>query len=272
MSIRRGSIVSLAFLIALPGIGQQHFQYVPGQQGIPLLYRKGQLRADLAVQWCTNTWDITYEMPIRGTAIRAAYAWDDRWGIIGGFDHHSMDVTSQSGIYSSNGSPPRYTYYRDQGRWTYGEIGAGRYRMFARNWIGEVYGLIGYGTTANEWPNGFRTEARQFGLSAQANWGRAVGYFEFAVANRFRFFTLSDIRSSRVLGPNEWLAFELELMGQGPFLTWEPALLIRGGWKHVRFSFQVGFSADVYGTMPERADLNVGLGLNMFLPGTTNPR
>ncbi len=260
MSLRNALIGPIAVLFAGTAMGQHIHEYVPGQQGIPLLYRKGQVRADLIGQWSERGYRILFT-PIRGLAIKAAYAVDDRWGLVGSFDHHRMDLTVAAGRYNSNGSAPVFTYYDYQGNWTYGEIGAGRYRLFANNWIGEVYGLLGYGITENEWPIGSRKHARKFGLSAQANWGRAIGFFEYAIANRLRYLRLSETWSTTRSGVID--------VTRG-LLVWEPALVVRGGWKYVRLSLQAGFSADVVGTIDTRADLNVGLGVNVFFRHRTS--
>jgi hypothetical protein len=245
---------------------QFHPQYLPGQQLTPLLYGQGQSRISVAAQAGTTTFDALYEEPIRGFHLDAAHALNGRWGLVGALGVHDMDVRTEIRMYYGSGAAPRITTFRDRGRWAYGELGGGQYRIFSGNWIGEVYGLLGYGSTWNEWADGWWTRSRLYGVTAQANIGRASGFFEWAFANRLRYFTISSIQAPFVQ-PDNWRGFELELMGQGPFLVWEPALVVRGGWKQVRISFQAGFSGDVLGTMPERADLNVGLGLNLFLPG-----
>jgi hypothetical protein len=257
MSIRCVLVGPLAFLFAGAAIGQEPFQYVPGQQCIPLLYAKGQVRTDVAAQRSEIIRRIRRYVPIKGRSIKVAYALDDRWGLVGGFDDHSREVTIASGIYNSNGSPPVITYRHIRGNWTYGEIGAGRYQMFARNWIGEVYGLLGYGVTENVWPIGFRSHNRHYGLSVQANLGRSIGFIELAMGNRLRYLKIREKLSSSTAGL-------VDLQRQGSLLAWEPALMVRGGWKHVRLSFQAGYSAYVTGTTDSQTNLNLGLGLQLF--------
>jgi hypothetical protein len=261
----------LAFAVSWHAANAQfHAQYIPGQQVVPMLFGKGMTRLSGVAQGSISAIDFR-DAPIGGFHLDGAYALDRCWGLVGSLDLHRMDATTEYATYFSSGAPPRKYTERDQGRWSYGELGAGRYRVFDDNWVGEVYGLFGYGTTWNEWPDGWWTRTRMHGVSAQANIGRVSGFFEWALVNRLRFFTISDIRTGGSLDEEDPRDFELVLTRQGPFLVWEPGVMVRVGWKYVRLTFQAGFSGDVIGTMPERADLNVGLGLSLFLPARTLP-
>jgi|694.fasta_scaffold69063_2 hypothetical protein len=240
-----------------------NFQYIPGSQDPPLLYYKGQSRFSLNAVGTASIRDF-WEGPVFGGEFRVAHAPTDRFGLVAGVQHYKLDRIEVS--YTFGGPNPIVEEYRYQGTWNLVELGAGRFKKFRGNWIGEVYGLIGYGNTENIFPDGFRTRSNLVSASVQPIIGRASGFFEIAISNRIRFFNLTNIRTTGDPS-NYFVDFDLMLMEQGPFLMWEPSLLLRGGWQRVRLSFQTGFSGDILGGTPGRLDLTVGLGLCLWLPG-----
>jgi hypothetical protein len=247
-------------------VGQDapNLQFVPGLQDCPLLYRKDQARITLSGA-ATAALDDLGPGPLFGAELRGAYALTDRIGLVGGGYLYHLDRTEVG--YTFGGAFPVTTEYRYQGDWRFAEVGAGTFRLFSGNWIGEVYGLVGMGATRNEFPDGYWMSSDMVSLAVQPIIGRASGYLEYAFSSRFRYFDLLGFRSADQ--PTNYMSdFDWTLVQQGPFLIWEPSLMIRGGWQRTRVTFQVGYCGDVLGTGPMiQADLTLGLGLCLWLPG-----
>ena len=258
-----GFILQMAFSNALHAQLAPNFQYVPGQQDVPLLYRADQARVTLSVGASFNLFEFL-EGPVFGGELRGAYALTDRFGVLGGGYAYRLDRVYTSTIYG--GASLITQEYRHQGRWDHWELGAGTFKLMANNWIGELYGLVGWGGVRNEFPDGYWLSSRMRSFSVQPIIGRASGFLEYAFSSRFRFFHLDHFEASTV-PPGDFREFDTILAGQGPFLMWEPSLTIRGAWKRTRIVFQVGFSGDMYRTTPTRSDLTLGLGLCLWFPG-----
>lgn len=138
-------IIYVAILILFASCSPQ--MYFPDRVNSPCLTEKGEVKAVVALQPHLNR-DTSYKISSvsLGTAVDAAYAITDHFGVIASYrgvnNKHVIESTRENFF---RGYPDRDTFVGGNFNGHRLDIGAGRFWKFAKKGMMEVYGGVGWG-------------------------------------------------------------------------------------------------------------------------------
>jgi len=205
------SIKSLLMVFIVINIsGCTHYYYVPNTHNIPLFQEKDEIRFSIG---SSTSGDIIGGGS--GTELQGAYA-----------------ITNKIGIIANVG----FTKNSSGGEWGKGhffELGAGYFKPLGKNLIFESYGGLGIGKTEHLYPN-FTTASMNISrYFVQPSFGFTSEYFDAVISSRIAILNYSNIE---VEG---FPIFEINIIQNNKSSAlFEPAIIIRGGWKYVKLQFQ----------------------------------
>lgn len=199
------------------GCGQQY--YTPNAVHQPMLTQKGEARLSGGLALGDQT---------QGIDIQTAYAVSNKIGLmVNGF------ITNADGKYDKRGG------------WLV-EAGVGRYKKLGKWGYADVYGGLGRGQVNNLIVNDtLGNFISQSGIGfvrafVQPSIGIHTTYFDMGFAVRcvgMRYSTFT-----RPEAPNYYNFVEYYSISQRGFIGYEPAIMLRGGFKRIQFQSQLGLS------------------------------
>lgn len=202
-----------------------NYYYIPNSHNVPLFKEKNEIKA--AINGSTGD-------DFGGVEVQAAYSPADNIGVIGNFMHGGG---GQSG-FSGKG-----------GEGTLGELGVG-YFTSQSNFVFETYGGVGFGNVENRYHENDTYAGRsQFNLMrvfVQPNIGFSHDIVDIAFSTRFCYLTYNNlrVRDAGLMQPGTYNEVMRVAANPNNILV-EPAILIRLGWRFVKFQFQTTYSANL---------------------------
>ena len=225
-----------------------HYYYAPSANNVPLFKEKNEAR--IQAQYSAVGSDPNSGQAVGGFELQTAYAAGKHLGLQLNYFH----VSDQDPDYGS-------------GNGNYFEAAAGYFKPLTnKDWIFETYGGIGSGTVKNIYKNdGFEASATtsfsKFLIQPSIGYSRE----RFAVALSSKISLVNfGVRSSSLNQdhfPGDYDDVE-SLKNNKTFVWWEPALLIRGGFKNLQAYIQYTYSAQSNKVMPFFAD-NLSIGITV---------
>lgn len=206
--------------------------YAPSSQHVPLLTEEEEF---------TVAGNYVGANSVDGASLRAAYALNSNWGLIGG---GSLFFNEGSEDNSSNGSGGHF------------EAGGGYFTEVSNKFVFETYGLLGYGNMVNRFPQSIQDypgtdgeiKANILSLALQPAFGFKSKYFEAAISLRTGMINYSGIRGDLMTQNDDQDAVGNQqeyLKDNRSNLLFEPALTIRGGLEFLKIEAQTGGSLNL---------------------------
>lgn len=217
-----------------------HYYYAPNSHNVPLFKDKGEARAMVAF----SAGDEVEAMEFQG-----AYALTNHIGLMA------------NGFYVNSETSSEY------GKGPYIEFGSGYFRSLNDLFIVEGYGGAGWGKSRHLYGPTYHTPYDKMTASAsfskffiQPSIGLTTPGFDIALSTKLSGVNFQKITHSSNL--YEGIDYELAYLKNHKFsLLFEPALTIRGGWKHIKLQLQGGLSANLNNPDLAQEKVNISLGL-----------
>lgn len=230
-------VIGLVLIILMTGCNPKF--YSPNTQNVPLISEKGE----------TN-------LTLSGNANQVEFQ-----GAYGVTDAFALQVNGglfiPSDLDNGNGGSGKFF-----------EVGGGYYRPVADNFVFETYGLVGFGSVENHFPNsdgnsnlGGDVSANILRIGVQPNFGYKSKYFSAAVSTRLVNLMYNNIDGDLIFdGENQMDYLE---SNKSNFL-FEPALTLRGGFEKLKLQVQFGYSLNLSNTdfRQDKSTLTLGLNFN----------
>ena len=206
-----------------------HVYYAPNTANAPLFSEKGQTRIN-ALYSAGGYSDFT------GGEIQVAHAVSKNVGVmINGF---SVGETDEVSDWNWNG-----TTHTEKGSGSYIEFAGGLFKPFDPNnqWIGEVYGGFGLGSSKHDYGYSDNSKVNLTKLFIQPSIGFKSNYFEAAFVPKISFINWHVKENHISNSNNDYPKADVEaIRDKSGFMSFEPALILRGGGKD--FKIQLGLS------------------------------
>ena len=194
--------------------------YTPNMQNVPLLKEKNEVRATVGF-----------------SDYQAAYALTNNIGIMVNGQYKKPTWTLTSGS----------TEYKYESKKTLIEGGAGYFKPLGKNGIFETYAGGGMGsvtfdrsysdTTGGPSTSFDKYSAKTTRYFIQPSIGLSIENLDFAFSTRFVSLKFSNIDTAGYT-PNGLFEQDLSDLDKTTYMFIEPALILRLGWKYVKFHFQ----------------------------------
>lgn len=206
--------------------------YSPSSQHIPLLTEENKFSASASYITAEST---------ESMAVKAAYAVSPRWALMAGGSSHFRGKTSPTSSSGGGG---------------YVEAGGGYFTKISQKFVYETYGLLGFGSMDNRFPQSManypntngRIKANVLSLAVQPSIGFKSRYFEAALSARTSLINYRNIRGNLITQN----ADQQSPTGQQEYLSahrnnvlLEPAITLRGGLDILKFQLQGGASFNI---------------------------
>ena len=221
--------ISGLLMIAVIMCSCAHVYYAPNTANAPLFSEKGETRVNAL--YTAGAYS-----EFSGGEIQVAHAVSKNVGVmINGF---SVGTTGEVSDWNWNG-----TTHTEKGNGSYLEFAGGLFKPFDANkqWIGEVYGGFGLGSSKHDYGFGDNSKVNVAKLFIQPSIGYKSTYFEAAFIPKISFINW-HVKESHISNNNSgYLKADFESIREKPgFMSFEPALILRGGGKD--FKIQLGLS------------------------------
>ena len=190
--------------------GCTHYYYVPNTHNVPLFQEKDEIRFSIGSSTSgTGT----------GTELQGAYAITNKIGIIA-----NVGFTENSGI-------------GELGEGHFFELGAGYFKPLGKNLVFESYGGLGFGKTEHLYAN-FTTASMNISrYFVQPSFGFTSKYFDAVISSRIAILNYSNIEVESNIPQFDMDQINI-IQNNKSSALFEPAIIIRGGWKYVKLQFQ----------------------------------
>lgn len=225
-----------------------HYYYAPNSNNVPLFKEKGEAR--IQAQYTTTGAQADYDAA-DGFEIQTAYAAGNHTALQLNFFYASendQDYGSGSGNYIE----AAYGYFKPFGK---------------KRWVFETYAGLGFGGVTNVFKNDYNnytTEEAKTSIAKffmQPSIGFATKYFDVAFSSKFSLVNLGLNRSTLSEQNNQIDYAYIESLRKGKsYFFWEPGLMIRGGFEHVKVVMQLTQTVISDDTEPI-SDASLSLGL-----------
>jgi hypothetical protein len=209
-----------------------HVYYTPNTANAPLLSEKGETRIN-ALYVAGGYSEFT------GGEIQIAHAVSKNVGImVNGFSAGTSDEVAN---WDFNGST-----HTEKGNGSYLELAGGLFKSMDpdKKWIGEVYGGFGFGSSKHDYGFGDNSKVNIKKLFVQPSIGYKGTYFEAVIVPKISFVNW-NVKESRLMDSHTNLEKEnVDAIARNPsFITFEPALILRGGGKDFKIQGGLSFSS-----------------------------
>ncbi len=215
--------------------------YSPNSLNVPLLTSAGETNATVA----GNTDQVEFQM---------AHAFSEKFAVL-----------ADGGLFI-----PKDLETGEGGSGKFLELGGGYLHPLSGNWVLEAYGLAGFGSFENHFPEaspgpGSPTvgdiSASIFRWGVQPNFGFKSRYFSAAFSTRLVNVIYHNVEGDLIFNQVDQVDFLTE---NNSYWLAEPALTIRGGFEKIKLQAQLGLSYNI--TDPEFSQessfITVGLNFN----------
>lgn len=205
--------------------------YSPSSQHIPLLTEENEFSASASYITAEST---------ESMAVKAAYAVSPSWALIAGGGSHFRGETSPTTSSGGGG---------------YVEAGGGYFTKISQKFVYETYGLLGFGSMDNRFPQSManypntngRIKANVLSLAVQPSIGFKSRYFEAALSARTSQINYRNIRENLITqnadqqSPSSQQEY---LLAHRNNVLLEPAISLRGGLEFLKLELQTGVSVN----------------------------
>jgi hypothetical protein len=233
--VKNLKIFAIIILLLLTG-SCTHYYYAPNMHNVPLFQQKEELHLDLSGSAGNE---------FTAFEVQAAFSITDNIGIMGnGF------------VVNRN----RELYPDEYGRGHLLEGGVGTFVPIYHNVIFETYFGAGLGKVENGYDTGISSKLSLNRYFLQPSIGYTSDFMDIALSLRLNGLRYNDIQLSGDLYQED--QDQIQYISRNPFsIIVEPAVTLRGGWEHVKFQLQVGFSENVTNSDLLQEHLNMNFGL-----------
>ena len=224
MKKNAGHVFILSVIIIL-NTSCVHYYYAPSSNNVPLFKEKGEARIQAQYTSTAGQGDDAAD----GFEIQTAYAVSNHTALQLNFFHaaeNDQDYGSGSGNYI--------------------EAACGYFNPFGKNkWVFETYAGLGTGSVTNIFKNtiNYTTEQAKTSVTkffVQPSVGFTTKYFDAALSSKFSLVNLG-LNNSTLSEENNQAdyAYTESLRNGKSYFFWEPGLMIRGGFEHVKVVIQL---------------------------------
>jgi hypothetical protein len=192
----------------------QHYYYQPSANNVPLFREKNEARIQL------QTSSGNY---LSGFDAQTAYAVGKHTGLQLNF-FHTGDKAEGFG----------------SGKGDYIEAAAGYFKPLPNNrWIFETYAGIGEGWVTNVYETSASSKFGMTKLFMQPSFGFTSKHFDIALSSKISLADYNLLSSSVNKDDYASDAAYIDFLNNKSFFLWEPGLMMRGGFEHLKFLLQV---------------------------------
>lgn len=143
------------------------------------------------------------------------------------------------------------------------EVGAGYYNPLPSNLLFDVYGLVGFGSMKNQFPEkDEKISAGAFRVGIQPGFGYKHQYFSVSLNPKIAYLNFSGINGTLVYDGVDQVQYLKD--NKNNFLL-EPAITVRGGLEKVKLQIQYGYSFNLTNPDFKQDKHIVTVGLNFKL-------
>lgn len=241
------NIIICITLLSLLSTSCVHYYYAPSSNNVPLFKEKNEGR--IQAQYTTTGAQVDYDAA-DGFEIQTAYAVGNHTALQLNF-FHASENDQEYGSGSGN----------------YIEAAYGYFKPFAKKrWVFETYAGLGTGSVNNIFKNtlNYTTEQAKTSITkffVQPSVGFATKYFDAAFSSKFSLVNLGFNNSTLSKENNQYDYEYVESLRKGKsYFFWEPGLMIRGGFEHIKAVIQLTETITSNDTQPiSNASLSLGL-------------
>jgi len=226
--------------IAIINTSCTHYYYAPSANNVPLFKEKKEARIQ-----AQSSEGNEYS----GFDIQTAYALSN---------HAAMQLN----LFHASGNDGEY----GSGSGLYVEA-AGGYYMPSHNkhWVFETYAGLGLGGVKNMYGNFRKAEESKTSVTKffiQPSYGFTSNHFDMALSSKFSMIMTGVNHSTLTKANNEFYYTEVNSLKGKSFFFWEPGVIIKAGFKNVKFITQVTCTVNNQ-TMQIVDDTNLSFGVAM---------
>ncbi len=227
-----------------------HYYYAPSSNNVPLFKEKGEAR--IQAQYTSTA--AQADDAADGFEIQTAYAAGNHTALQLNF-FHASENEQEYGSGSGN----------------YIESAYGYFKPFAKNrLVFETYGGLGFGSVNNVFKNtsNYITEQAKTSITkffVQPSLGFTTKYFDVAFSSKFSLVNLGLNNSTLSKENNDYDYEYVESLRKGrSYFFWEPGLMLRGGFEHVKVVMQLTETIMSDDTQPiSNGSISLGLAITL---------
>jgi hypothetical protein len=220
--------------------GCSHYYYVPNVQNVPLFREKDECRLSAMVAGGDET---------SCAEIQGAYSITKNIGVMANFMSAKGGTTSD----------------KNYGKGNYFDGAIGYYKPINSHQVFEIYGGLGLSNQNHKYTNEYSgmdngTSDLSFTkIFLQPSYGITFNSFDIAFSTRICRLSFNTV-GNYIIG-NTYEYDELNNIAQNKnYLFLEPAITVRGGWKHVKLQVQASTSSYAKSDLPFE-DYHLGIGM-----------
>jgi|AntAceMinimDraft_17_1070374.scaffolds.fasta_scaffold00582_17 hypothetical protein len=223
------SFVMLVFMS-----GCTHYYYAPNMHNVPLFKEKNEVR----MLFARSSGD-----EFEGTEIQGAYA-----------------ITNNIGV-MANGFLADGQYENNYGKGYLVEIGTGYFKPLDKKVVFETFGGIGKGYVENGYGDGRWLSVKFMRYFIQPSIGFTSKYFDVAFSPRFSCLNFGNTQHSLLYEEYDVVSMGLNNINNNKCsILFEPAFIVRGGWKFIKLQAQLGLSSNLNNPDLKQEDVNISIG------------
>jgi hypothetical protein len=215
-----------------------HYYYAPSANNVPLFKQKKEARIQ-AQSSDGNEYS--------GFDIQTAYALSN---------HAAMQLN----IFHASGNDGEY----GSGSGLYVEAAGGYYMpSYNKHWIFETYAGLGLGGVKNKYGTYGDLEESKTSVTKffiQPSYGFTSNHFDMALSSKFSLVTTGVNHSTLTKANNEFYYTQVNSLKGKSFFFWEPGVIIKAGFKNIKFITQVTYSVNSH-TIQIVDNTNVSFGV-----------
>lgn len=213
-----------------------HYYYVPNMQHVPLFQQKEEFHLDLSGSAGNE---------FSAFEVQTGFSVANNVAIIANGFFHDAD---------------REMFNDEYCRGHLIEGGAGAFVPLQNNMVFETYFGVGFGRIENGYDNDAKSKLNFNRYFAQPSIGYTSDFLDLALSLRFSGLRYNDIHYSGTLYQDD--QDQIQYINRNPFsILIEPALTLRGGWEHIKFQLQLGYSENLSNPDLLQEDMNASFGI-----------
>lgn len=213
-----------------------HYNYVPNMHNVPLFQQKDEFHLDLSGSMGNE---------FSAFEVQTGFSLGNNFAIIGNGFFHDAD---------------REMFNDEYCRGHLIEGGAGAFVPLKNNMVFESYFGLGFGKIENGYDNSASSKLIFNRYFAQPSIGYTSDFLDLALSLRFSGLRYNDIHFDGTLYQDDQV--QIQYINRNPFsILIEPAVTLRGGWEHIKFQLQFGYSENLSNPDLLQEDLNASFGI-----------
>ncbi len=213
-----------------------HYNYVPNMHNVPLFQQKEEFHLDLSGSVGNE---------FSAFEVQTGFSLGNNFAIIGNGFFHDAD---------------REMFNDEYCRGHIIEGGAGAFVPMKNSMVFETYFGLGFGKIENGYDNDATSKLDFNRYFLQPSLGYTSDFLDLAVSLRLSGLRYNDIYFNGILDQED--QDQIQYINRNPFsILIEPAFTLRGGWEHVKFQLQLGYSQNLSNPDLLQEDLNASIGM-----------